>query len=396
MPKILICDDDSVSRNILKEVLLKDNPQYKFLTASNGDEALKIIKEEQFDLLLLDIIMPGKSGFDILACVKKDEKLKSIPVILITALANTDDKINGFELGAADYIVKPINGREACARVYSHLKIKQDKDKLVCLNETILKSQKALIENSKMAAVGNLAAGIAHEFNNILFIMSGYLQMYAGSRDINHHRKIASVLEELVARGGRIANGLLDFAKSDTNLKNVDFKKLIERDLFLLDKQIRDGKVSVKTDLMQVDSLCCYGDQISQVFLNLILNAVDAMKNCRERTLTVSLKKCEGKADLCTVDACKRCFRGDKGCILIEFADTGTGIPAKIKGNLFDPFVTTKGVLGGGEAKSPGKGLGLFVSFGIIKRHGGFIVADSSENKGSIFTVVLPYSSKKD
>lgn len=391
MPKILIADDDKVSRALFKAILSVGRADHEFLFAKDGMEALALARNAAPDLVLLDVVMPVLDGFGTLAALKKDPAVKHIPVIIITAVGDMDQKIKGFSLGAADYIVKPVHGVEAVARVEAHLRIKRDQDELKALNQAILRTQRALVESSKMAAVGSLAAGVAHEFNNILFIMSGYLQMYAKSSDPDEMRRIASVFSELVERGGSVVKGLMDFARADekSTRRSTDIANILSQDILLLSKRMRDVGVEVSSELGEVPSVACVPGKISQVFVNLMLNAVDAMETSPLRKLDIRLRYCPPRGGVCVCDKARDCS-SSFGCVLISFRDTGDGIPDSVRERVFDPFVTTKGVLGGGNVTSPGKGLGLFISYGIVRNHGGFIVVESVKGEGSVFSVALP------
>jgi len=388
MPKILIGDDDHISCDLLKYILRSAHPEYEFSVAHDGSEVLRLAAEEKFDLILLDIVMPGKDGFEVLSLLKADKALMHIPVILITAMYETEQKIKGFRLGAADYIIKPLNGEEANARVETHLRMKRAYDDLRALNEDMRRTQSALIESSKMAAVGNLAAGIAHEFNNILFIMSGYLQLHEIAPQKTDTDQLYKSFKELVARAGGIVNGLMQFVKTGDMKESTDINALLEKDLALLDKLVTNGGVTLEKDFGELPKVSVSPSQISQVFVNLILNAVDAMRPREERLLTIKTwyeKDCQR----CPVEACRNMVAG--GCAVISFKDTGGGIPARVKDRMFHPFVTTKGVIGGGDDDvSPGKGLGLFVSYGIVQNHGGRLAFASSDGEGTEFFVVLP------
>ncbi|MCX5783243.1 MAG: response regulator [Elusimicrobia bacterium] len=387
---ILIVDDNKIDGLLIKEILGAQKAGYNFFLACDGREALKILNTRSVDLVLLDIVMPGIDGFEILRKIKSDGKLKHIPVIIITSLGETGQKITGFEIGAADYIVKPINGDEARARVEAHIRIKKDRDNLEELNQKILRTQQALIEASKMASVGSLAAGVAHEFNNILFIMSGYLQVFSKSRPGKNMAEIAEVFRELIERGNAIVGGLSDFACKGKNYPKirVNIARELRQSIMLLRRRFESAGVGVLSDIEEAAEIKSCKGQMAQVFVNIMLNAVEAMGKSRVKMLKISLKKCGHKGKICNIDAGKKC--GKNQCAVVSFSDTGCGILAKARDKIFDPFFTTKGILGGGDSAVPGRGLGLFLSYGIIKRHGGFIHVKSKPGRGSVFALVIP------
>ncbi|MFA6584199.1 MAG: response regulator [Elusimicrobiaceae bacterium] len=383
MPKLLIVDDNKVNQILLREILAQGHPSFEFFFAQNGNDALELMRKESPDLVLLDLIMSGSSGFDVLKSVKADSGLENIPVIIVTAIDDITQKIAGFRLNAADYIVKPLNGDEVRARVDTHLRIKKSQDELRALNGAILRAQNALIENSRMSAIGNLSAGVAHEFNNILLIMSGYLQLYSKSQNVDDFLKMKAVFEDLVGRSKTIVHNLISYARTTTDFQVGNLHDVLKKSITLMAKQFADAGVEVVENLDPIDPMVFNAGQMSQVFINLMLNAIEAMSSSPKRVLTITLSNCD-----CSHDS-KRSCSFHVNYAAVSFADTGGGIAPELRERLFNPFVTTKGILGGGNETKPGKGLGLFISYGIIKNHGGYIKLDSGP-EGSVFTLVLP------
>lgn len=174
MAHVLIVDDNKVNRQLLKEIILKAHPEYTISSVTDGKTCLSFVREKKPDIVLLDVMMPEVNGYEVCQALKSDDDLRSVPVILITALDKVEEKVQGFQVGAADYIVKPINSEETLARIDAHLQIKQSQDEFKAINEELRRTQEALIQSAKMSAVGSLAAGVAHEFNNIFRKLSSY------------------------------------------------------------------------------------------------------------------------------------------------------------------------------------------------------------------------------
>ncbi|MDD4005147.1 MAG: hybrid sensor histidine kinase/response regulator [Elusimicrobiaceae bacterium] len=390
MIKVLIVDDDANNRSLLSDILTFKHPEYGFFFASNGKEALDLLRAELPDLVLLDIVMPDIDGFEVLEQAKNDDRIKNIPVIITTAIDDTKTKVRGFRLKAADYVVKPFTPDEIIARVEVHLQTKLDQDRLKSMNESILRTQAAFIENSKMIAIGNLAAGVAHEFNNILFIMQGYVEMYADSKSPDDLARICKVFKDLVSRSKLIVEGLMGYTKRTSGMQKINPATLLKESLALMNEQFSSHNIEVKPDFEEVGEIRCNADQISQVFLNVIINAVEAMRDCPRRVLTVTLRPCgRTPQDLCRTNPHLLCQNNGK-CITISFSDTGPGIAPDVRERLFNPFLTTKGIIGGGNETAPGKGLGLFISYGIIKNHSGHIMINPGEGTGATVNIVLP------
>jgi two-component system NtrC family sensor kinase len=230
-------------------------------------------------------------------------------------------------------------------------------------------SQQELIQSSKLAAVGTLAAGVAHEFNNLLAAISGHTELGLVSNDMQEIKRALEVVMDSVDRAKKITSNLLTFARRrETRMEVTDITQAVENPLQLLERDLEKSNVDVVRKFYETPPVHCDVNQLSQVCLNLITNARDAMLQ-DGGTLTVEVRQ-----------------DGDE--VVLAFADTGSGIPDYVMENLFQPFVTTKGPLGGGEMT--GSGLGLSVSYGIVKNHGGTIDVDTQPGRGSTFTIRLP------
>ena len=227
-----------------------------------------------------------------------------------------------------------------------------------------------LIQSDKLASVGELAGGVAHEVNNPLAAISGIVQILLASRD--KEKLSPSTVERLKKiekqsdRISKITNDLLRFSrKPSVTFDSLNIHQSLRETLDLVSHQSSLKKIEIKMDFSDNIPLI-YGsqNQLEQVFLNLIINSVDAMHGSGG-TLTI------------------RTYMENEQCVVIEFIDTGIGISPLNKDRIFDPFFTTK-------PSGHGVGLGLSVSYSIIKDHGGAIQVDSEEEKGSTFTVKLP------
>jgi len=227
-----------------------------------------------------------------------------------------------------------------------------------------------LLQSSKMSAVGQLAAGIAHEFNNLIAAIYGYAQFMKEHPDEKTVRKGVEVILRASERARGLTGSLLTYSRRRPGRhESIDLNRLLRDTLLLLSRQLERSKIDVETDLADLPPTVVDAGRIQQVFLDLLLNAQQAMAQ-GGRLLVRS--------------------RTGGGGIEIEVEDTGPGIPAAIQDRIFEPFFTTKGPLGG--TKTPGTGLGLSVAYNVLQDHGGSIRVRSEPGRGACFHLDLPVS----
>lgn len=233
---------------------------------------------------------------------------------------------------------------------------------------------KKMYRTDRLAILGELAAGAAHEIRNPLTSIRSTIQYL--SKDFSADPVKSEMITELikeVERINKIVQGLLSFARpSELNMVEINIEQLINQTLVLINTTLKKQKIEIQFEYFTEESVL-FGDaeQLKQVFLNIILNAIDAMSSNepeRPRTLIISIEK--GVA----IDAYNR-------YLLISFEDTGLGIEEKKLDHIFNPFFTTK---------EEGTGLGLAISYGVINRHGGDIEVKSMPGRGTVFTLKLP------
>jgi PAS domain S-box-containing protein len=222
--------------------------------------------------------------------------------------------------------------------------------------------------SEKMASLGLLAAGVAHEVNTPLTGISSYTQMLLQNAvPGDPQTKVLEKIERQTFRAAKIVNGLLNLARpAQVDSGPVDLNAVINDVLSLLEHQLRNGSIQVRKELAPVSpTVLGIEYKLQQVFLNLFLNARDAMPKGGWLSIVT-----RSGADEAT----------------IEVADTGSGIPADYLSRIYDPFFTTKDI-------GKGTGLGLSITYGIVQEHGGTIICDSSVGQGTRFTLSLPLAS---
>ncbi|MGA3007957.1 MAG: response regulator, partial [Opitutaceae bacterium] len=168
IPKILVVDDQPINVQLLKRKLEREG--IKVSAAYTGQEALDSVQQEQPDLILLDVMMPDMDGIEVCQRLQEKEETRSIPVIFITARSSKEGKLEGLGVGAVDYITKPIDLDETLARVQTQLRF-------VEVNREMLDLQRRLVEARRTATIGAITQGIAHNLNNLLGVVMGYLEL---------------------------------------------------------------------------------------------------------------------------------------------------------------------------------------------------------------------------
>ena len=228
--------------------------------------------------------------------------------------------------------------------------------------------QQQLLTSEKLASIGLLSAGVAHEINTPLTGISSYVQMLQKKLTDLPNTEILGKIEAQTDRVGRIIKNLLNFARNpaDSSFQRVDLKVSLEEIISLIDYKLKTMNIELELALAAVPPVQAQGERLQQVFINLILNALDAMPDGGK--LRIELLRADREA-------------------VVSISDTGTGIRSEHLPHVFDPFFTTKGI-------GKGTGLGLSISYAIIKEHEGRIQVGSETGKGSTFTVFLPFERK--
>lgn len=273
-----------------------------------------------------------------------------------------DDEIG--ELATAfDQMTLQLRERtEEAARLYAET-VQRNKE-LATINARLQSMQLQLIQAEKLAAVGQLTAGIVHDVKNPLAVVKGLAELMLGNDHTPEERQNLTVIHESAVKANTIVTDLLKFARQSTPEKKFqDLRETIEASLRLTAYLTRKANIEVIKDLPERQVLMWYdSQQVEQVFINIIHNGIQAMPE--KGTLRVSMVRSDNT-------------------VAIAFQDNGTGIPAENLNRIFDPFFTTK-------PEGQGTGLGLSVSYGIISNHNGHIQVESTVGKGSTFTIILP------
>jgi len=386
--KVLIVDDSSLDRKLLKD-LLKDD--YQIIEAQDGQSALDLIAKDLPDLILLDIQMPVIDGFEVCRRIKAELANQLIPILFFTSSGDIENKVKGFTSGAVDYITKPFVAAEVKARVHAHLQIKQlQQERLLRLEEEKqsmtekfkhadqkLKDFTAqLIQTEKMAAIGEITAGVAHELKQPLNVMKIICQSIVKDIEKNRFDLESAKLDlpELINQMNRMAQ-IIDHMRVfsrrtvGTTIEELNINEAIDSVFVFLGQQLLNHNVAIEkqyaTDLPKIK-----GDPIrlEQVFMNLLTNARQALMSSGKKAMKVEIKTYLSQ---------------DQKKVIVDFKDSGPGIPQEIREKIFEAFFTTKGA---GE----GTGLGLSTAKKIVEEYGGKIEVESNLGEWTNFRVTLP------
>ncbi len=432
---ILAVDDNPKNLKVLCSAIA--NMGWEILVATDGESAIEQAKYAQPDLILLDIMMPGIDGFETCQILKGNSITQEIPIIFMTALSETVDKVRGLSLGAVDYITKPFQPEEVITRINIHLKLRLLTQELAIQNMELEKrvqertaklsqvlqelhqSQLQLVQYEKISSLGKLVAGVAHEINNPLTFIEGslnYLENFLS--DFIYHLKLyqkyypnpveqivedaidieldkmildipnlLSSINEGVERISKISNSLRIFSRSDIFHKtSFDIHEGLDSTLILLKYRLQNSKnrfgIEVIKNYENLPKIRCYPGQLNQVFMNIISNAIDAIDEAAKKALK-SEKEIKYIIDIFTS------VNSTSTSVIISIKDNGPGIPQEIKERVFEQFFTTKAV-------GKGTGLGLSISQEIIEqRHEGKLSCFSELGQGTEFVIELPINDKE-
>lgn len=363
--KILVVDDNLSNIQVIGTILKK--AKYDVGFAMNGEQALDLLRDSSdFDLVLLDIKMPGLNGFDVCKIMQNDDHLKEIPVVFLSASNDTASIIEGFDTGALDYVTKPFNSKELLARVNTHVQLNQ---RNLEVNNYSKELEKLNATKDKFFSI--IAHDLRNPFESILLLTNNLLNKITTYSDDEIAEKIKAITAA-TENGSKLLENLLTWSRSQTghitfNPEEISLGEIIQKNIDLVRPQadvkniniifIQEGDITVKTDKAM----------FLQILRNLLTNAMKFTAD--PGTITITTLQRAGMAE-------------------ISVSDTGLGISESDKKRLFriDGNITSRK----GTQNEVGSGLGLILCKEFVDKLGGSISVESQPGKGSTFTFEIP------
>ena len=353
---VLVVDDEPINIQLLQRKLEWDG--IKVLTADNGQACLDISKREQPDLILLDVMMPGMDGFMVCQKLREDKRTEAIPVIFVTAHNSKKGKLEGLEAGAVDYITKPIDLDETIARVRTQLAF-------LAINKANIELTRRLGESRRSAAIGALTQGIAHNLNNLLGVVMGYLEL--AKVNYKEPEKVLKNITRVEAASNRIVGIIKQLSTvaftTRLPLHEMNIERLIAGSLRRAEEDTKRSYEVTITNKVELNTIKTNIEAFEDALSKLIINAWESYgieEEVEERPIELQIT------------------RGDN---VLEFRliDQGRGISEEVEENMFEPFVSTKNTVG--------VGMGLTVARHAIRTLGGDI--QLSPNDSGVGTTVF-------
>jgi signal transduction histidine kinase len=382
---LLIVDDNPTNLGALTDYL--EEQGFDILSADDGYVGLEIAQFARPNMILLDVMMPGIDGFETCRRLKADKKTCHIPVIFMTALDSTKDKVNGFKVGGVDYITKPVQQEEVLARISTHLR-------LIELTHQLQQSHQKLVQSEKMASLGRLVAGFAHELNTPLGVAIGSASiLLQEAQKINGLMEqeevdvddLLPVLESLdqsanltLSNVKRAANLVKSFKRTAVDQTSDEIRKFYVHEVIFdtintLHSRFKKTAIDIQVDCPNEINVNSLPGVLEQILTNLLMNSLIHGFNEGQNAGSIKIKVQE---------------KGNN--LHLEYSDNGKGIEKENLAKIFEPFFTTNRAHGG-------SGLGMYICYNLITTQlQGTITCDSTLDFGVVFNIDYPTTNLTD
>jgi two-component system NtrC family sensor kinase len=371
--KILIVDDEPANVLLLERMLGAAGYRNVFST-TDSRTVLDLYRSHGPDLILLDLLMPHVDGLGVLRQLKTEIPADAyLPVLVLTADVTAEAKLRALDAGAHDFLTKPFQHVEVLLRIRNLLNTRRLHLALQAHNRsleaTVRDRTERLLQSEKVAAMGSLLAGVAHELNNPLTALSGHVQLLRLRPPDAVTAQRSAKISDAADRCVRIVRNFLALARHQPPERRATKLRAVVRgavELLAYELKVEGVKVTVEVaddiPLMWADE-----HQLHQVLVNLVANAQQAMRRqARPRAITIVAR-----------------LGPSRDRVRLEISDTGPGIPAAIQARIFEAFFTTK-------PPGEGTGLGLSLCRNIIEEHEGTLTVESTVDVGTSFVIELP------
>lgn len=356
-PTVLVVDDIAENVELLEAYLVPE--KYDVITAFNGIEALEKIRKIPTDIVLLDVMMPQMDGFEVCKILKTDPHTQFIPVVMVTALKERNDKIKGIEAGADDFLTKPIDRVELLTRIKSLIRVK-------CLHDDLEQSYQTLQELQHTKE--RLMQMIIHDLKNPLTGVKANLEI-VGFEDLGDTRECLEAAQRSCDLLFNMIQDLLDISRMEEGKLSLNREMLALPEI--VSQAVREIEVPAHAE-----------DKAVSIDLPADLPRFNADRNFMYRTLSnllINAVKHTGRGGTITVRASRQ-----NSTLRVEVVDTGHGIPPEYHEKIFEKFAQVE------SSRRSGSGLGLTFCKMAIEAHNGRIWVESETGKGSTFIFTLP------
>jgi CheY-like chemotaxis protein len=366
-PKILVVDDQPINVQLLKRKLEREGIQV--FTAYSGLEALDSVLQNKPDLILLDVMMPEMDGIEVCQRLQSTEETRSIPIIFITARTSKEGKLEGLGVGAVDYITKPIDLDETMARVQTQLRF-------VAINREMADLTRRLAESRRAATIGAVTQGIAHNLNNLLGVVIGYLDLIKAYYDKPEQvKRNAAQVEEAVQRIVTIIKQLSSLViKTRPPLAKCNLRTLLDGGVQRYRQDYKlDNPITIENPLgdFAIDSNT---EIFEEVLAKLLINAWESYHASAGQTRPIIIRT-------------ERLTRPDEGdAVQVSVEDRGRGLDPEIRDHIFEPFISSKNTVG--------VGMGLTIARHALRGLGGDVTVLDHAGGGARAVLIHPVQRK--